>query len=203
MTAKIFLDTFRVFRRNDTRYSVLYYISKKTIKKRDGYHVGRTHALMTSKMSVFRLNKIHLPDNELFDFLIWAYFINSVNFKVINVFKKANIYTFDDFFKDDLINKLNTNELTKNIELSHLANCLMFQREAKELYEIYNRQISPLTVCEQILNDRQSRQQIKDDTYQGIYELQKLSDELFDTQRICVTWYSKILGSNDRPRSST
>lgn len=203
MTLETFLDTFKVFKRNELRYSILYYIAKKAIKDRENYHAGKTHALMTSKMSVFRMNKIRLPDNELFDFLIFCYFLNTVTFKVINVFKKAHIYTIDDFFKDDLITKLNNNELTKNIELNHLANCLMFQREAKELYAIYNQKLSTKPECQRILTDRQGRQSSKIDTYQGQFDVQAICDELADSQRQTYTFYSGILGTTDRPRSST
>lgn len=203
MKLQTFLDTYKVFKRNNTRYAILYYLAKKAVKERDDYHAGRTHALMTSRMSVFRMNRIHLPDNDLFDFLIWCYFMNTVTYKVLSVYKKANIYTVEHFFKDDLITKLNNNELTKNIELNHLANCLMFQREAKGLYEIYNKQLSNVTVIKQILNERSCREQISINTYQGKYDIQKLNDELVDAQRACVTWYSGLLGASDRPRSST
>lgn len=202
MTIEYLLDNFQVFRKNTIRHSILYYIAKRYLAKTKDYHVGKYHSILTSKLSVFRRERIYLPDNELFDFLIFCYLSNYVNYKVVMVFKKLHLNNFADFFRDDLIQKLNTNELTKNIELNHLANCLEFQRKAKHYYEIYIKELSARPYCKQVIDDRSRGQHITDDSHERKYDVQKICDELSGAQREVISVYTGLLKTSFRARIS-
>ncbi len=196
---EMFLNNFKVFQNNEYRYSILYYLAKQQLQKKDDTHTGKMHSILTSKLSTFRRERTFLPDNELYDFLIWCYFIDKINYKIISVFKKAHIYTMEDLFKDNLIEVLNTNELTKNIELNHLANCLMFQRESKELYEVYRKQLSDVPNCQSELNERKGGRFLSLDPHTQVNIVQAIGSEIHKARRECVTYYSKILGTSDKP----
>lgn len=202
MTIETFLLELKVFRRNTIRNSILYYFAKDYIRKRDDYHAGRVHALSTSRLAVVRMNKIMLPENELMDFLLFCYFLNEVSFKVINVFKRANIHSIDMFFRNDLITVLKNNELTKHIEINMLSECLNFQRKARQYYEVYTNKLSSCLVSKSVINNRSRGQYATDDSFEKEYDLQKLCDELYYPKNRVVTYYSGLLGASDRPRSS-
>lgn len=106
---------------------------------------------------------------------------------------KKNRISVETFFRDDLITILKNHELTRNIDIAHLSECLNFQIKAKGLYEFYIRKLSTSPICQSIINHSESERFFTDDSFQGVYCLQSLCDELSRKKREILTWYSAIL----------